>query len=169
MASQQQNQGQDWRNTSLRAVVRSLGGRRKPLYAVSGIVEAPVDTVRRLITRVAEGEAGDGNALLLADPSAKIVLKGGPDRFRLPYGFVEVDRGNGSLAVMGNWWYRGVFSAEPHPKGARLVLRVYNHAKRFRLFVPMTQFGFSEMPGKTLDAALKALSSLAGLKAYRED
>ncbi|WP_017596474.1 hypothetical protein [Nocardiopsis potens] len=165
----QHHSGQDWKKTSLRAIVRTLGSPAKPVYEASGVIEASLEKVRRLLTDVSAGEVGKKNAVFLFDPSeARVVLEGGPDRFRLPYGFVEVDRARGTLAVMGNWWYKGVFSAEEHPKGTRLVLRVYNHAKRFRIFVPLTQVGMSDNAVKTMTETLGRISSILGLNAYRE-
>ncbi|NSC21559.1 hypothetical protein FM076_10220 [Streptomyces albus subsp. chlorinus] len=157
------------KKTSLRAIKRSLGSREKPMYESTGVVEASVNTVRKLLTDVSEGEAGKHNAVLLHDPSGdKVTLKGGPNRFSLPYGSAEVDREKGSFAEMGNWWYKGIFTAEPHPKGARLVLRVYNHAAKFRMFVPLTQFGLAACATEAMDKALQRITAATGLRTYRE-
>ncbi|MEV0679303.1 hypothetical protein AB0I60_22555 [Actinosynnema sp. NPDC050436] len=38
--------------------------------------------------------------------------------------------------VQGGWWYRGEYHAEDHPRGTRVVHRVYNVARRGRWAVP---------------------------------
>ncbi|MEU5581673.1 hypothetical protein [Streptomyces huasconensis] len=155
------------KKTSLRAIRRSFGSSDKPMYEASGIVEASVDAVRALLTNVSEGEAGKHNAVLLHDPAKKVTLKGGPDRFSLPYGAAEVNRSRGSFAEMGNWWYKGVFTAEPHAKGTRLLLRVYNHAPKFRVFVWMTQFGLADVAVDAMDKALKRITAATGYKTHQ--
>ncbi len=43
-------------------------------------------------------------------------------------GRVEVDPRRHRLAVQGEWWYRGEYTVEPHPRGSLVVYRVYNIA-----------------------------------------
>ncbi len=41
---------------------------------------------------------------------------------------IEVDVTRHSIAVAGEWWYRGVYTVEPHAQDSLLVYRVYNIA-----------------------------------------
>jgi hypothetical protein len=41
---------------------------------------------------------------------------------------IDVDKQRHSIAIEGQWWYRGIHTAEPHQKGSRLVYSVYNIA-----------------------------------------
>ena len=43
-------------------------------------------------------------------------------------GRVEVDPHRHRIAVQGEWWYRGEYTVEPHPRGSLVVYRVYNIA-----------------------------------------
>jgi hypothetical protein len=43
-------------------------------------------------------------------------------------GRVEVDPRQHRIAVQGEWWYRGEYTVEPHPRGSLVVYRVYNIA-----------------------------------------
>jgi hypothetical protein len=42
---------------------------------------------------------------------------------------VSVDRAARSVALQGEWWYRGVTSVEPDPRGSRVVHRIFNVAQ----------------------------------------
>jgi hypothetical protein len=39
-----------------------------------------------------------------------------------------VDKVRHSIAVQGEWWYCGVHTVEPHPRGSLVVYNVYNIA-----------------------------------------
>jgi hypothetical protein len=87
------------------------------LFEAAAPVRAPVDAVRALI---------DGDWLV-----GSLV----PDEARA---HVDVDRGPGTLAVQGHWWYRGEISAEEGPGGGtRLVQRVFDVARRGAWAVPL--------------------------------
>jgi hypothetical protein len=42
--------------------------------------------------------------------------------------FIEVDTKAHSIAVQGEWWYRGVYSVESHGRGSQVIYRIYNVA-----------------------------------------
>jgi hypothetical protein len=42
---------------------------------------------------------------------------------------VTIDRADRSVALQGEWWYRGVTSVEPDPRGSQVVHRVFNVAE----------------------------------------
>lgn len=93
---------------------------------MSGVVEAPAGRVwtalleltpelsdrdREAVTR----NAAAGQTYLVRPPGA---AKAG----------TEVDGQAHTVATQGEWWYRGVTSVEPHPRGSLVVYRVYNVA-----------------------------------------
>src|SRR2546421_345676 len=50
---------------------------------------------------------------------------------------VRIDRSARRLVVEGDWWFRGVYSVEPHERGTLVVCRVYDIARTARLLVPV--------------------------------
>jgi hypothetical protein len=42
---------------------------------------------------------------------------------------VTVDRATRSVSLQGEWWYRGVTSVEPDPRGSQVIHRVFNVAE----------------------------------------
>jgi hypothetical protein len=72
-------------------------------------------------------------------------------RFEAPIGDprypvqVEIDWAARSLAMQGNWWYRGVYSVREHPRGSIVEHEVVNIATRGRWVVPLMQ---RRLPGQ---------------------
>ncbi|QFG20993.1 hypothetical protein [Actinomadura sp. WMMB 499] len=96
--------------------------RRRPLVEAAGIVAAPAD---RVWTALADELLPDG-------------VRGG--RFKVedaPGHTSTVEVAGRTIAFQGGWWYRGEWSVEPHPDGARLVHRVFNVARATRWAVPL--------------------------------
>jgi len=88
-------------------------------WLATGVVEAPVDAVFAAL--LAFGPA----AGIQRDPAATAT--------------VEVDPKEHSLAVQGNWWYRGVYTVRACPRGSLIEYRVHNVASRGRWAVPLMQ------------------------------
>lgn len=100
--------------------------RQKAQWQAAGVVEAPVSEVWALlpesipslgpaVRRLTSGDERDIQAFELATPREGRV-------------HVEIDRRAHRIAVQGEWWYRGVYSVEPHERGSLVVYRVYNVA-----------------------------------------
>jgi len=115
------------------------------LWSAAAVVEAPVDDVADLVLRAEAGEV-DADSFILphTEVTSGLVLTGGPVRFGVvprglsaPTMFIEVDRPRRILAVEGRWWFRGVYSFEPHPNGTLVVYRVYDIARTVRWLVPL--------------------------------
>jgi hypothetical protein len=101
--------------------------RSQPQWMESGIVEAPVEQVWRILL--------DGNPILTLDDRKSILNQSSPNPFTSSIGkpgegkiYVEVDRKTHSIAIKGEWWYRGVQSVEAHPRGSLVRYAVYNIA-----------------------------------------
>lgn len=96
------------------------------LLVLHGVVEAPPDRVAELLLDVRPGgrsplaTGGDVEETGVADAFVAVV-KGS----RMA---VTVDREARSVALQGEWWYRGVTSVEPDPRGSRVVHQIFNVA-----------------------------------------
>jgi hypothetical protein len=42
---------------------------------------------------------------------------------------VSVDRAARSVSMQGEWWYKGVTSVEPDPRGSEVIFRMFNVAE----------------------------------------
>ena len=115
------------------------------LRSAAGVVQAPVHDVADVVLRAEAGEV-DRDSWILQHTHAKrgLVLTGGPTRFGVvprglsaPTMFIEVDRPRRTVTVEGRWWFRGVYSLEPHPSGTLVVYRVYDIACTARWLVAL--------------------------------
>src|SRR3954463_10311913 len=96
------------------------------LLELRGVVEAAPDAVAELLLDVRPGgrsplarggtvEVEDGDEFVLSLNGSRLT--------------VTVDRGTRSVTQQGEWWYRGVTSVEPDPRGAQVVHRIFNVAR----------------------------------------
>ena len=97
------------------------------LLALQGVVEAPPDRVAELLLDVRPG----GRSPLAA--GGAVEEAGGADDFVVVLQgsrmTVTVDRAARSVTLRGEWWYRGVTSVEPDPRGSRVVHQIFNVAE----------------------------------------
>lgn len=98
---------------------------QNPQWMVSGIVEAPVEQVWEVLL--------NGNPYLSTVDRETIARQAEPFATAVgnqTQGFmkVSVDKKAHSIAVEGQWWYRGVHTVEPDQKGSRVTYSVYNIA-----------------------------------------
>jgi Polyketide cyclase / dehydrase and lipid transport len=142
-------------------------------WAVAGVVEAPAD---RVFARVcAIGPAGSGQ--LAGPPHRRATTATGSDgvlRYTAPIGqppvttvTVEVDPAQRTLVVQGHWWYRGVHTITPHPRGSRLEYRVHNVASWGRWMVPPMRWRLPTRMRRDLDQLLRMIAEQLGCAAYR--
>jgi hypothetical protein len=97
------------------------------LLALHALVEAPPDQVAGLLLDVRPGgrsPLATGGLVAGSDTGDEFVVD--QDGSRLT---VTVDRAGRSVALQGEWWYRGVTSVEPDPRGSRVVHRIFNVAQ----------------------------------------
>jgi hypothetical protein len=96
------------------------------LLALHAVVEAPPDRVAGLLLDVRPGGRSPlATGTLVAETGIGDEFVVDQDGSRLT---VTVDRAGRSVAVQGEWWYRGVTSVEPDPHGSRVVHRIFNVA-----------------------------------------
>ncbi|WP_414940516.1 hypothetical protein [Amycolatopsis sp. cmx-11-51] len=111
----------------------------KPLVEVAAVVPAPADEV---FARIAG------------------ILREQPYNPRF-----EVDAERRFVAQQGGWWYRGEYTVEEDPAGARVTHRVYNVASRGRWAVPLANrffLGFAERTREGLDRMMGDLTLVGG-------
>jgi hypothetical protein len=108
------------------------------LLELRGVVEAAPDAVAEILLDVRPGGrspiAPDGTAETLEGDEFAVVQQGSKIS-------VRVDRAARSVTQQGEWWYRGVTSVEPDPRGAMVVHRIYNIAPGHRWAVRFVSRG----------------------------
>lgn len=140
-----------------------------PLVEVTGLVEAPVETVTELTLAVRPGPVGLDNAWLLLGIGLPdgTTLTGGPKRFTATgtRDTIEVDPVSRTISLQGGWWYRGEYAFDPARRGTRVTHRVYNIATLGRWAVPLANrffIGFSEAVEHGFDGALQRIGGRLG-------
>jgi hypothetical protein len=95
------------------------------LLELRGVVEARPDAVADVLLDVRPGGrsplARDGT--IEEDDGAEFVLSQNGSRIT-----VTVDRPARTVIQQGEWWYRGVTSVHPDPRGAQVVHQIFNVA-----------------------------------------
>ncbi|BCJ42996.1 hypothetical protein GCM10010168_02630 [Actinoplanes ianthinogenes] len=98
------------------------------LLALHGIVEAAPDVVAAVLLDVRPGGrsplATEGPIEPATDTGDEFVVV--RDGSRLT---VRVDRAARSVTREGEWWYRGVTSVQPDPRGSLVIARILNIAR----------------------------------------
>ena len=98
----------------------------EPKWAVSGVIEARPEKVwEALIAANPALTEADKKAIRNGSDSPITFTSGKPGEGKIQ---VEVDKKRRSIAIQGEWWYRGVHSVEQHKQGSLLVYRIYNIA-----------------------------------------
>jgi len=155
-----------------------MNGQRQARWIVSGIVEAPVEAVADVLCAIQAGPASDHNGIVLATGGlaayGEIVISGGPRHFTATVGKppvtsveVDVDRQHRRVAVQGHFWYRGIYTVEPHERGSQIVYRVENIARGpVGRLVPLWQWRFDRDMRERLARLLQAMGAVLGSAAY---
>jgi hypothetical protein len=129
------------------------------LLELRGVVEAGPDAVAGVLLDVRPGGrsplaragtlvAEDGNEFVLSVDGSRIT--------------VTVDRAARSVAQQGEWWYRGVTSVHPDPRGAQVVHQIFNVADGNRWAVRMVSRG----PLRAAPAAFAAQIAAIGAELH---
>jgi hypothetical protein len=100
---------------------------KQPQWAVSGVVEASVEKVWESLIDVTPGLTAIDKEMIAYHNEAQpfTITVGKPLEGRMK---IEVDRNLHSVAIEGEWWYRGVHTVKSHPKGSLVTYEVYNIA-----------------------------------------
>ncbi|MEU4562040.1 hypothetical protein AB0F72_26955 [Actinoplanes sp. NPDC023936] len=133
------------------------------LLTLRGVVEAAPDEVAAVLLDVrpggrspiaAEGsvEESDGDEFVVVRDGSRIT--------------VTVDRAARSVTQQGEWWYRGVTTVEPDPRGAQVVHRIYNIAPGHGWAVRMVSRGPLRAAPAAFATHLEQLSRELGAVAW---
>ncbi|MEU4158439.1 hypothetical protein [Actinoplanes sp. NPDC026670] len=133
------------------------------LLELRGVVEAAPDAVAAVLLDVGSGgrsplavtgtvEHDDGDEFVVIHEGSRMT--------------VTVDRAGRSVSLQGEWWYRGVTSVEPDPRGSLVVHRVFNVAPGHRWAVRMVSRGPLNAAPTAFATQLEQLSRLLGAAAW---
>ncbi|MEV6490190.1 hypothetical protein AB0M20_16435 [Actinoplanes sp. NPDC051633] len=108
------------------------------LLELRGLVEASADSVAEVLLDVRPGGRSPLAATGDAEPADGDEFAVAIDGSRMT---VVVDRAARSVSRQGEWWYRGVTSVEPDPRGSIVVHRIFNVAPGHRWAVRFVSRG----------------------------
>lgn len=134
------------------------------LLELRAIVEAPPDRVAELLLDVRPGGgsplAASGEVDGTDEGDDFVVVKDGS---RMT---VSVDRAARSVALQGEWWYRGVTSVEPDPRGSRVVHRIFNVAQGNGWAVRFVSRGPLNAAPRSFAETVRSLGERLGVAAW---
>jgi len=137
------------------------------LLELRGVVEATPDAVAEVLLDARPG----GRSPLAAAGRVEATGNGGDEFVTIQMGSritVTVDRAARSVAQQGEWWYRGVTSVEPDPRGCLVVHRIYNVAPGHRWAVRMVSRSVLHAAPTGFATQLEQLSRELGTTAWVE-
>jgi hypothetical protein len=79
---------------------------------------------------------------------------------------VVLDRAARSVSQQGEWWYRGVTSVEPDPRGSQVVHRIFNVAQGNGWAVRFVSRGPLRAAPETFAEQVRELGERLGTKAW---
>jgi hypothetical protein len=104
-----------------------MNKRAQTKWRVAGLLEASPDAVWEKLL--------DTFPMLSPQARSELARESSPDVFKLTTGeqgagriTIEVEKRQHQVALQGEWWYRGVYSLQPHARGSLLIHQVYNIA-----------------------------------------
>ena len=77
---------------------------------------------------------------------------------------VVVDRAGRSVSQQGEWWYRGVTSVEPDPRGSQVIHRIFNVAEGNGWAVRFVSRGPLRAAPDQFTTLITTLSDLLGVR-----
>ena len=134
------------------------------LLELRAVVEAAPDAVAGVLLDVRPG----GSSPLAADGVVE-ETDGGDDFVLVRDGrrlTVRVDRAARSVSQQGEWWYRGVTSVEPDPRGSQVVHRVFNVAPGTGWAVRFVSRGPLRAAAESFAEHVRQVGERLGVKAW---
>ncbi|MBF6611917.1 MAG: hypothetical protein IVW55_02185 [Chloroflexi bacterium] len=128
-------------------------------WTASGVVEAPVEKAwKALLDALPDLPTSVRGAIVTRNSDQSFITSAGkPGEGKMRF---EIDRKRHQIAIEGEWWYRGVYSVEPHANGSLLVYRVYNIAPGIGWWAVQSVQG--QQHARTMPRRLEALLGLIG-------
>jgi hypothetical protein len=136
------------------------------LLMLRAVVEAPPDAVAGVLLDVRPGGRSPLAAIGEAEPADGEEFTVTQDGSRMT---VVVDRAARSVSRQGEWWYRGVTSVEPDPRGSVVVHRIFNIAPGHRWAVRFVSRGPLNAAPASFAAQIRELARELGVTAWVED
>jgi hypothetical protein len=137
------------------------------LLELRAVVEAAPELVAGVLLDVRPGGrspiAADG-VLEETEPGDEFVVERDGSRIT-----VTVDRAARSVTQQGEWWYRGVTSVEPDPRGSRVVHRIFNVAEGHGWAVRFVSRGPLNAAPHQFAAQIRHLGEAVGAPAWVVD
>jgi hypothetical protein len=127
------------------------------LLALRGVVEAAPEAVAGILLDVRPGGRSPLAPTGTAEPAEGDEFTVERDGSVIT---VTVDRAGRSVTQQGEWWYRGVTSVEPDPRGALVVHRIFNVAEGNRWAVRFVSRGPLHAAPAEFAAHLERLGAL---------
>ena len=81
---------------------------------------------------------------------------------------VTVDRAARSVSLQGEWWYRGVTTVEPDPRGSRVVHRIFDVASGHGWAVRFVSRGPLNAAPAEFAAQIRRLGDILGVATHVE-
>jgi hypothetical protein len=136
------------------------------LLELRGVIEASPDAVAEILLDVRPGGRSPLAATGEAEPVDGDEFTVTKDGSKLT---VVVDRAARSVSQQGEWWYRGVTSVEPDPRGSVVVHRIFNIAPGHRWAVGFVSRGPLNAAPASFSEQLHSIARQLGATAWVVD
>ena len=136
------------------------------LLELRGVIEASPDAVAEILLDVRPGGRSPLAATGVAEPVDGDEFTVTKDGSKLT---VVVDRAARSVSQQGEWWYRGVTSVEPDPRGSVVVHRIFNIAPGHRWAVGFVSRGPLNAAPASFSEQLHSIARQLGATAWVVD
>ena len=136
------------------------------LLELRGVIEASPDAVAEILLDVRPGGRSPLAATGQAEPVDGDEFTVTKDGSKLT---VVVDRAARSVSQQGEWWYRGVTSVEPDPRGSVVVHRIFNIAPGHRWAVGFVSRGPLNAAPASFSEQLHSIARQLGATAWVVD
>jgi len=108
-----------------------------PVWSFEKTTSLTVSEIEALLFDLQEGNFTPGNLPFILSDRGRCNIKFIDARYVVEFidghkEFIEIDKANHTLAMQGEWWYRGLYALKELPEGTKVTLNVYNVAERFR-------------------------------------
>ena len=136
-------------------------------WRVAGVIEAPPEHVWEALLESSESLSEAEKAELKSEQGSACyeTSVGKPGEGRM---YLEVNRLQRSIAIQGEWWYRGVTSVKPDNRGSILSYEVFNVAPGVGWWVAQLVQGpqHARQMQRVLHEQLATIGRRLGCKSY---
>lgn len=136
--------------------------RMKPIWTFNGEAGVPLATAKQLLLDFREGGFDERSApLLVAGKGSVKITRDGP-RYVVTFTdghreFVTPEPERNTIAIQGQWWYRGEYTLTAAGNKTHIRLRVFNIAKQAWM-ASLMNIGAKQKHAAAFDALCKSIS-----------